>query len=174
MLKLESFSSEQSLISVKFNVLIIGTLPTMTWGDSLLVCETDDIINCRQYLSFNLLALSLSTIKQATVLGGQVLIIVVKNSLPTINQFIYIYIYIYIFFFKIRRSTKRFIFLNLSLLFLHMCYIYVCFQLIDFVRECMWHKTMLMGYTMKLELTYYIYLYIIHNIYIYIYIYIYI
>ena len=34
-----------------------------------------------------------------------------------------------------------------------MCYIYVCFQLVAFVREHMWHKALLMGYSMKLELT---------------------
>ena len=32
-----------------------------------------------------------------------------------------------------------------------MCYIYVCFQLV-FVREHMWHKALLMGYSMRLEL----------------------
>ena len=34
-----------------------------------------------------------------------------------------------------------------------MCYIYVCFQLVAFVREHVWHKAFLMGYLMRLELT---------------------
>ena len=34
-----------------------------------------------------------------------------------------------------------------------MCYIYVCFQLVAFVKEHMWHKTLLMEYSMRLELT---------------------
>ena len=42
-----------------------------------------------------------------------------------------IYIYIYI---KIGRSTKRFVFFNLFIFFLHTGYIYVCFQLGAFVR----------------------------------------
>ena len=37
-------------------------------------------------------------------------------------------------------------FLNLFILFLHTCYIYVCFQLAAFIREHMWHKAFLMGY----------------------------
>ena len=64
--------------------------------------------------------------------------------------YIYIYIYIYI---KIRRSTKRFVFLNLFILFLHTCYIYEYFQLVAFVREHMWNKAFLKGYSMRLELT---------------------
>ena len=48
---------------------------------------------------------------------------------------------------------KRFVFLNLYILFLHTRYIYVCFQLVDFVRENMWHKAFLIGYSMRLELT---------------------
>ena len=43
-------------------------------------------------------------------------------------------------------------FFNLFILFLF-CYIYVCFQLVAFVREHMWHKAFLMGYSMRLELT---------------------
>ena len=34
-----------------------------------------------------------------------------------------------------------------------MCYIYVCFQLVAFIREHMWHKAFLMGNSMRLELT---------------------
>ena len=34
-----------------------------------------------------------------------------------------------------------------------MCYVYLCFQLIAFVREHMWHKAFLLGYSMKLKLT---------------------
>ena len=32
-----------------------------------------------------------------------------------------------------------------------MCYI--CFQLIAFIREHMWHKALLMGFSMRFELT---------------------
>ncbi len=60
-----------------------------------------------------------------------------------ISEMKYIYIYIYIDW-----STERFFFL-----FLHTCYICVCFQLVAFVREYMWPKTLLMGYSMRLELT---------------------
>ena len=38
------------------------------------------------------------------------------------------------------RSTKRFVFLRIIYLFYS--YIRVCFQLIAFVRELMWHKAM--------------------------------
>ena len=41
--------------------------------------------------------------------------------------------------------------LNLFILFLHTC---VCFQLVAFVREHMWLKALLMGYSMRLELTF--------------------
>ena len=34
-----------------------------------------------------------------------------------------------------------------------MYYICVCFQLVVFVREHIWHKALLMGYSMRLELT---------------------
>ena len=34
-----------------------------------------------------------------------------------------------------------------------MCYIYVCFQFVAFVKEHVWHKDFLMGYSMRLELT---------------------
>ena len=43
-------------------------------------------------------------------------------------------------------------FLNLSL-FLHTSYIYVCFQPVAFIREHMCRKVLLIGYTMRLELT---------------------
>ena len=72
-------------------------------------------------------------------------------------------------YFKIGRSTKSsFLYLfNLILhacyicicfqfvafVKVHMCYIYVCFQLVIFTREYMWHKALLMGYSMRLELT---------------------
>ena len=55
---------------------------------------------------------------------------------------------------KIGRSTKRFVyFLNLFILFSHTCYICICFQLVAFVREHILHKTLIMGYSMRLELT---------------------
>ena len=66
--------------------------------------------------------------------------------------YIYIYIYIYIYS-KIRKPTKRFKFFEIIFLFLHKCYIYVCFQLVAFVREHMQHKAFLMGYSTRLELT---------------------
>ena len=62
-----------------------------------------------------------------------------------------LYVYVKIHF-KIGRSTKRFVFFEF-ILFLHTCYVYVCFQLVAFVREHMWHKALLMGYSMRLELT---------------------
>ena len=65
---------------------------------------------------------------------------------------LYIYIYIYTYF-KIRRSTKRFVFFEFIFLFLHTCYINVCFQLVASVREHMWHKSLLMGYSIRLDLT---------------------
>ena len=34
-----------------------------------------------------------------------------------------------------------------------MCYICVSFKLVAFVREHMWHKALLMGYSMRLKLT---------------------
>ena len=89
------------------------------------------------------------------------------------RHLVYIYIYIYIYniyiyiyindccrskerikiYFKIGRSTKRFVFFkNLFILFLHTCYICVYFQLVAFVREHIWHKAFLMGYSVRLEL----------------------
>ena len=44
-------------------------------------------------------------------------------------------------------------FLNLSILFLYTCYIYECFQLVALVREHVWHKALLMGFSMRLKLT---------------------
>ena len=38
-------------------------------------------------------------------------------------------------------------------MFLHTCYIYACFQLVALVREHVWHKALLMGYSMRLEHT---------------------
>ena len=34
-----------------------------------------------------------------------------------------------------------------------MCYICVCFQLVAFIREHIWHNALLMGYSMRLALT---------------------
>ena len=56
-------------------------------------------------------------------------------------------------FFRIGKSTKRLVFFNLFILFLHTCYICVCFQLFAFVREHIRHKALLMGYSVRLELT---------------------
>ena len=60
------------------------------------------------------------------------------------------YIYIY---FKIGRTTKRFVFFNLFILFLHTCNIHVCFRHVVFVSQHVWHKAFLMEYSMRLELT---------------------
>ena len=54
-------------------------------------------------------------------------------------------------YFKMRRSTKRFVFLEFINLFCS--YIRVCFQLDAFVSEHAWHKALLMGYSMRFELT---------------------
>ena len=35
----------------------------------------------------------------------------------------------------------------------HTRYICVCFQLVAFIREHMWHKVLLIGFSMRLELT---------------------
>ena len=63
----------------------------------------------------------------------------------------HIYIYIYIYILRVHEDIC--IFLNLFILFLHTCYIYVRFQLVAFVREHMWHKALLIGDSMRLELT---------------------
>ena len=47
-------------------------------------------------------------------------------------------------------STKRFF---LGFVYLFYYYIRVCFQFVDFVREHIWHKAFLMGYSMRLEHT---------------------
>ena len=46
---------------------------------------------------------------------------------------------------------KRFVFLEFIYSFCS--YIRVCFQLIAFVREHVWHKVLLMGFLMRLALT---------------------
>ena len=54
-------------------------------------------------------------------------------------------------YFKIRRSTKGFV--CLEFIYFVLTYVLcVCFQLLAFVREYMWHKALLMGYSMRLEL----------------------
>ena len=56
--------------------------------------------------------------------------------------------------FKIERSTKRFVFVEFIYFVLtYVLYICVCFQLVAFVREHVWHKAFYMGYSMRLELT---------------------
>ena len=50
------------------------------------------------------------------------------------------YIYIYI---KMSKSTKRFEFF-LGLDYLFSSYMHVCFQLVTFVKEHVWHKAFLM------------------------------
>ena len=52
------------------------------------------------------------------------------------------------------RSLKRFvIFFRIYLFILFCSYIRVCFQFDAFIREYVWHKALLMGYSMRLELT---------------------
>ena len=57
-------------------------------------------------------------------------------------------------YFKIGRSTRRFVFFKIYFLFLHTCCICVCFQHVAFLREHLWHKAMVMRYSMGLELTF--------------------
>ena len=73
-----------------------------------------------------------------------------------------IYKYIYNFFccrskerkkyFKMSRSMKRFVF-SLGFICLFCSYIHVCFQLVTFIREHIYYKALLMGYSVGLELT---------------------
>ena len=57
-------------------------------------------------------------------------------------------------YFKIGISTKRFVFLNLFILFLHTCYIYICmFSTCCFHQRTCVAQCLLMGYSMRLELT---------------------
>ena len=44
--------------------------------------------------------------------------------------------------------STRFVFFK----FIYFVLICVCFQLVAFVREHIWHKALLMGYSMRLEL----------------------
>ena len=48
------------------------------------------------------------------------------------------------------RSMKRFVFLRI---YLFCSYIRVCFQLVAFIREHIWHKVLLMEYSTRHELT---------------------
>ena len=65
-----------------------------------------------------------------------------------VHIYLWCYIYIYI---KMSGSMKRFVFFRIYLfiLFLHTC----MFQLDAFIREYVWHEALLMGYSMRLELT---------------------
>ena len=58
----------------------------------------------------------------------------------------------YTIHFTISRSIMRFVFFN-SFICLFCSYIPVCFQLVAFIREHIWHKALLMVYSMRLELT---------------------
>ena len=49
-------------------------------------------------------------------------------------------------------STKRIVFFD-RVIYLSRSYIHVCFQLVAFAREHIWYKAVLMGYSMRLELT---------------------
>ena len=63
------------------------------------------------------------------------------------GSFIYIYIYIY---FKMSRSMKRFVFFGI---YWFCSYIHVCFQFDAFIRKHIWHKALLMEYSMRLDLS---------------------
>ena len=60
---------------------------------------------------------------------------------------IYIYIYTYIKWVSPRRDLYL-----LGFIYSFCSYIHVCFQLVAFVREHIWHKALLMGYLKRLEL----------------------
>ena len=51
---------------------------------------------------------------------------------------------------KMSRSTTRLVFCRI---YLFCSYICVCFQLEAFVREHIWHKALLIEYSIRLELT---------------------
>ena len=55
-------------------------------------------------------------------------------------------------YFKINRATKRFVFCG-GFIYLFCSYIFICFQLDSVVRERVWHKVLLKGYSMRLELS---------------------
>ena len=48
-------------------------------------------------------------------------------------------------------STKKFVFFRIYLFCPYIC---VCFQVVAFAKEHIWHKALLMGYSMRLEFTY--------------------
>ena len=49
---------------------------------------------------------------------------------------------------------KRFVFFEfIQFVLTFVLHIYICFQLVAFVREHMWHKNLLMSNSMRLELT---------------------
>ena len=60
--------------------------------------------------------------------------------------------YIYIYFFLEWVSPQKDLYF-LGFIHLFCSYIHVCFQLDAFIREHVWHKALLMGYSMRLELT---------------------
>ena len=73
-----------------------------------------------------------------------------RNLVEWLYIFTYICVYVYS---KIGRSTKISVFFkNLFILFLHTCYICVCFQLVAFIREHILQKALLMRYSVRLEL----------------------
>ena len=59
----------------------------------------------------------------------------------------------YIYILKYVGPRRDLYFFELFILFLHACYIRVCFQLVVFIREHIWHKALLMGYSMRVEIT---------------------
>ena len=72
-----------------------------------------------------------------------------EKHINLIFRIAFLFIYIYV---KMSRCSKRFVFF-LGFIYLFYSYILVCFQLVAFVREHIWHKAFLMGYSMRLELT---------------------
>ena len=88
----------------------------------------------------------------------------------TIYVYIYIYIYtcLYIYYFSSIKEDNIYIYIYIYILksvglprdlyflgfiYLFCSYICVCFQLDTFVREHVWHKASLMGYSMRFKLT---------------------
>ena len=66
--------------------------------------------------------------------------------------YIILYYIILYYYSKISRSVERFAFFEFIYFVLtYALYIWVCFQLVAFVREPVWHKAFWMGYSMRLD-----------------------
>ena len=62
-----------------------------------------------------------------------------------------IYMYIYIYIYNEGVASRRDLHFGGGI-YLFCSYIRVCFQVVAFVREHIWHKTLLMEYSIRLEL----------------------